>query len=59
MQTVHGTEGHMAVYGPVCHPPNIIKSEAKLRAMNYLLYYTQLTKTTPIRTQLDALNGHF
>ena len=59
MQTVHGTEGHMAVYGPVCHPPNIIKSEAKRRAMNYLLYYTQLTKTTPIRTQLDALYGRF
>jgi hypothetical protein len=78
MQTVHGTEGHMAVYGPVCHPQNIIKIEAKLRAiyyfgvtdrsinchlvksaMNYLLYYTQLTKTTPIRTQLDALYGHF
>ena len=24
-------------------------------AMNYLLYYTQLTKTTSIRTQLGAL----
>ena len=59
MQTVHGTEGHMAVYEPVWHTQNIIKTEAKLRAMNYLLYYTQLTKTTPIRTQLDALNGHF
>jgi hypothetical protein len=25
MQTVHGTEGHMAVYGPVWHTQNIIK----------------------------------
>ena len=59
MQTVHGTEGHMAVYGPAWHPQNTIKTEAKLRAMNYLLYYTQLTKTTPIRAQMDALYGHF
>jgi hypothetical protein len=29
MQTVHGTEGHMAVYGPVCHPQNIMKPEAE------------------------------
>ena len=28
-------------------------------AMNYLLYYTQLTKTTSILTQLDALYGQF
>jgi len=26
--------------------------------MNYLLYYTEPTKTTSIRTQLDALYGH-
>ena len=23
-QIVHGTEGHMTVYGPGCHPQNII-----------------------------------
>ena len=27
-QIVHGTEGHMAVYGPVRHPKNIIWTEA-------------------------------
>jgi hypothetical protein len=27
-------------------------------AMNYLLYYKQPTKTTSIKTQLDALYGH-
>ena len=27
--------------------------------MNNLLYYTQLTKTTSILTQLDALYGQF
>ena len=33
MQTVHGTEGHMAVYGTICHLQNIIKTEAKLRSI--------------------------
>ena len=28
-QIVHGTKGHMAVYGPGCHPQNIIWTEAK------------------------------
>jgi hypothetical protein len=27
-QIVHGTEGHMAVYGPVRHQKNIIWTEA-------------------------------
>jgi hypothetical protein len=27
-QIVHGTKGHMAVYGPGCHPQNSIWSEA-------------------------------
>ena len=56
-QIVHGTKGHMTVYGTGCHPQNIIWTGAKLRsiyyfvgdrpvhlarsAMNYLLYYTQ------------------
>jgi len=31
IHTVHGTEGHMAVYGADCHPQNIIWTEAKLR----------------------------
>jgi hypothetical protein len=25
-QIVHGTKGHMAVYGPGCHPQNIIRT---------------------------------
>jgi hypothetical protein len=28
MQIVHGTEGHLAVYGPVRHQKNIIWTEA-------------------------------
>ena len=28
-QIVHGTEAHMAVYEPGCHPQNIIWTEAK------------------------------
>ena len=28
-QIFHGTKGHMAVYGPGCHPQNIIWTEAK------------------------------
>jgi hypothetical protein len=32
-----------------------INCHMALSAMNYLLYYTQPTKTTSIRTQLDAL----
>jgi hypothetical protein len=43
-QIVHGTKGHMAVYGPGCHPQNIIWSincHLSQSAMNYLLYYTQ------------------
>jgi hypothetical protein len=29
-QIVHGTKGHMTVYGPGCHPQNSIWTEAKL-----------------------------
>jgi hypothetical protein len=36
-QIVHGTKGHMAVYGPVCHPQNIIWTEAKLRSIYYYM----------------------
>jgi hypothetical protein len=76
IQIVYETEGHLAVYGQVCHPENIIWTSASFRsinilgvtdrsinchlaqsAMNYLLYYTQPTKTTSIRTQLGALYG--
>ena len=32
-QIVHGTKGHVAVYGPGCHPQNIIWTEAKLRSI--------------------------
>jgi len=28
-QIVHGNKGHMAVYGPGCHPQNIIWTEAE------------------------------
>ena len=31
IQIVQGTEDHIAVYGPVCHPQYIIWTEAKLR----------------------------
>ena len=31
IQIVQGTKGHIAVYGPVCHPQNIIWTEAKLK----------------------------
>ena len=34
-QIVHGTKGHMTVYGPGCHPQNIIWTEAKLRSIYY------------------------
>jgi len=37
LQIVHGTEGHMAVYGPGCRPQNIIWTEAKLRSMYYFV----------------------
>jgi len=37
----------MAVYGPGCHPQNIIWIEAR-SAVNYLLYYTSRPKTSPI-----------
>jgi hypothetical protein len=36
-QIVHGTKGHMAVYGPGCHPQNIIWTEAKLRSIYYFV----------------------
>ena len=76
MQIIHGTEGHMTVYGPVCHPQKVvvygllfgpyniygltdrsINCHVAQSDINYLLYYTQPTKTTSIRTQLDALYG--
>ena len=34
IQIVHGTEVHMTVYGPVCHPQNIW-NEVKLRDFKY------------------------
>jgi hypothetical protein len=37
-QIVHGTKGHMAVYGTGCHPQNIIWTEAKLRSIYYFVY---------------------
>ena len=36
-QIVHGTKGLMAVYGPGCHPQNIIWTEAKLRSIYYFV----------------------
>jgi len=36
-QIVHGTKGHMAVYGTGCHPQNIIWTEAKLRSIYYFV----------------------
>ena len=33
----NGTKGHMAVYGPGCHPQNIIWTEAKLRSIYYFV----------------------
>jgi hypothetical protein len=36
-QIVHGTEGHMALYGPGCHPQNIIWTEAMLRSIYYFV----------------------
>jgi hypothetical protein len=36
-QIVHGTKGHMAVYGPGCHPQNIIWTEGKLRFIYYFV----------------------
>ena len=30
IQIVCGTEGHITVYGPVCHPQNIIWTEANI-----------------------------
>jgi hypothetical protein len=36
-QIVHGTNGHMAIYGPGCHPQNIIWTEAKLRSLYYFV----------------------
>ena len=36
-QMVHGTKGHMVVYGPGCHPQNIIWTEAKLRSIYYFV----------------------
>jgi hypothetical protein len=36
-QIVHGTKGHMAVYGPGCHPQNIIWTEAKVRSIYYFV----------------------
>jgi hypothetical protein len=32
-QIVHGTSGQMRVYGPVCHPQNIIWTSASLRSI--------------------------
>ena len=53
MQIVHGTEGHIGQ-----SMDRSINCHLAQSAMNYLLYYTQPTKTTSIRTQLDALYGH-
>ena len=36
-QIVHGIKGHMVVYGPGCHPQNIIWTEAKLRSIYYFV----------------------
>jgi hypothetical protein len=36
-QIVHGTKGHVEVYGPGCHPQNIIWTEAKLRSIYYFV----------------------
>ena len=36
-QIVHGTKGHVAVYGPGCQPQNIIWTEAKLRSIYYFV----------------------
>ena len=37
-QIVHGTkQGHMAVYGPGCHPQDSIWTEAKLRFIYYFV----------------------
>jgi hypothetical protein len=36
-QIVHGTKGHVAVYGPGCRPQNIIWTEAKLRSISYFV----------------------
>jgi hypothetical protein len=36
IQIVHGTEGHVAVYGPICHPQNIIWTKAKLNAIGII-----------------------
>ena len=36
-QIVHGTKGHVAVYGPGCRPQNIIWTEAKLRSIYYFV----------------------
>ena len=43
-QIVHGTKGHMAVYGPGCHPQNIIWTEAKLRSIYYIVGDRQVHK---------------
>ena len=43
-QIVHGTEAHMAVYGPGCHTQNIIWTEAKCRELFVTLCFASTNK---------------
>jgi hypothetical protein len=41
IQIVHDTEGHIAVYGPVCHTQYIIWTDAKCHELFVMLYTTE------------------
>ena len=49
-------EGHIIFWGD--RPVHKLPFGQKCQEL-FVISYTQLTKTTPIRTQLDALYGHF
>jgi hypothetical protein len=50
---VHGTKGHMAIYGPGCHPQNIIWTEAKLSTIYYCVGDRPVHKLPLIFSYID------